>query len=129
VDVLVPAATGHVFTAGVARRVKARMVVEGANGPTPREGDAVLAQRGIPVVPDILANSGGVIASYVEWRQAKSGSLTPRADTFETVDSLIREGLCRVIEAAKKMKCSYRMAAHSLAVEEVVNSMRDRGWF
>lgn len=129
VDVLVPAAVGHVFTADVARRVKARMIVEGANGPTTPEGDAVFERKGIPVIPDILANSGGVIASYIEWRQAKSGSLTPKGETFDTLDSLIRDGLQRVVEGSKRMKCTYRTAALVIAVEEVVKSMRDRGWF
>ncbi len=128
VDVLVPAAVGHVFTAELAERVKARMIVEGANGPTTREGDAAFEKRGIPVVPDILANSGGVIASYIEWRQAKSGSLTPKSETFETLDAHIREGLHRVLEGATRMKCTYRTAALVLAVEEVVKAMGDRGW-
>ena len=129
VDVLVPAAVGHVLTAEAARRVKARMIVEGANGPTTPEGDALFEQRGIPVIPDILANSGGVIASYIEWRQAKSGSLTPKSETFETVDSHIREGLHRVMEGTRRFNCTHRTAALVLAVEEVVKAMRDRGWF
>jgi len=129
VDVLVPAAVGHVFTEQVARRVRAKMVVEGANAPTPAEGDRVFAERGIPVVPDILANSGGVIASYVEWRKAKSGSLTPESETFATLDQLVHDGLHRVIESARGWNTSFRTAALALAVEEVVHAMADRGWF
>jgi len=129
VDVLVPAAVGHVFDEATARNVRARMIVEGANSPTLPEGDRVFAERGIPVVPDILANSGGVIASYVEWRKARSGSLTPKAETFQTLDQLIHDGLHRVIETARQWNTSLRTAAMGLAVDEVVKAMADRGWF
>ncbi len=128
VDVLVPAATGHVLTDEVAGKVRAKMIVEGANGPTTPEGDDVLGDRGIIVVPDILANSGGVIASYIEWRKAKSGSLTRREETFEVIDDLIRDGFARVLATAKENKIAPRLAAEVLAVKEVVGSMQDRGW-
>jgi len=128
VDILVPAATGHVITGEVAGKVRAKMIVEGANGPTTSEGDDVLDERGIVVVPDILANSGGVIASYIEWRKAKSGSLTRREETFEVVDDLMRDGFARVMAAAKENKIGPRLAAEVLAVAEVIGSMQDRGW-
>ena len=70
VDVLIPAAIEGVLDAETAGRVKARWVVEGANGPTTHEGDRILAERGVVVVPDILANAGGVVVSYFEWVQA-----------------------------------------------------------
>ena len=128
VDVLVPAATEDVLTGENAAAVSARMIVEGANGPTTAEADAVFADRGIPVLPDILANSGGVIASYVEWRQAKSGALTSRDETFGTLDQLVLAAFDRVTEFAESKKTTPRVAARCLSVEEVIHTMADRGW-
>ncbi|MFP4026412.1 MAG: Glu/Leu/Phe/Val family dehydrogenase [Candidatus Brocadiia bacterium] len=129
VDILIPAATGNVFTREVAQDVNARMIVEGANNPTPPAGDDVFKELGIPIVPDILANSGGVIASYVEWRKAKSGSLTPREEVYDILDDLISKGLTRVLQAANQWKTTYRQAALALAIDEVIKAMEDRGWF
>lgn len=129
VDILIPAATGNVFTREVAQDVNARMIVEGANNPTPPAGDDVFKELEIPIVPDILANSGGVIASYVEWRKAKSGSLTPREEVYDILDDLISKGLTRVLQAANQWKTTYRQAALALAIDEVIKAMEDRGWF
>ncbi|MBS3762364.1 MAG: Glu/Leu/Phe/Val dehydrogenase, partial [Planctomycetes bacterium] len=129
VDILIPAATGNVFTREVAQDVNARMIVEGANNPTPPAGDNVFKELEIPIVPDILANSGGVIASYVEWRKAKSGSLTPREEVYDILDDLISKGLTRVLQAANQWKTTYRQAALALAIDEVIKAMEDRGWF
>lgn len=128
VDVLVPAATGGVITGEVASRVKAKLIVEAANDPTTSEAEGVLHDRKIVTVPDILANSGGVIASYIEWRQAKSGSLTDKRETYEVIDRQISRSYKEVSEFAKSNKAAYRHAAWALAVDEVVQSMRDRGW-
>ncbi len=128
VDVLVPAARGGVIDADVASRLQAKMIVEAANDPVTREGDAILCERGITVIPDILANSGGVIASYIEWRQAKSGSLTERSETYEVIAKQISRAYDSVAECAKRNGISYRLAAQVIAVDEVVQSMRDRGW-
>ena len=110
------------------RSVSAQVVVEGANGPTTREADAILNDRGIPVLPDILANSGGVIASYIEWRKSKSGSLTSREETFALVDELVLAAFRRVVDFAQDKKTTLRGAARVLAVQEVVETMIDRGW-
>ena len=128
VDILVPAATEEVITGENAAAVSARMIVEGANGPVTDEADEVLDEKGIPILPDILANSGGVIASYIEWRKAKSGSLTSRTETFDMVDELVLNAFDRVTEFAESRKTTPRAAARALAVEEVVRTMGDRGW-
>ncbi|MFH1006125.1 MAG: glutamate dehydrogenase, partial [Candidatus Latescibacterota bacterium] len=128
VDILIPAACGHVITAENADRVNARMIVEGANAPTTPEADEILKTKDIPIMPDILANSGGVIASYVEWRRAKSGSMTKIEETYETVDSLVLESLESVTQLAGKTRASYREAALALAVEQVIKAMTARGW-
>ncbi|MCK4283755.1 MAG: Glu/Leu/Phe/Val dehydrogenase [Candidatus Brocadiae bacterium] len=128
VDILIPAACENVLTGQTATHCRARLVVEGANGPTTAEGDAVLSDKGIPVLPDVLANAGGVIASYVEWRQAKSGSITRREDVFESIDEIITEAYDRVRAFAREQGIGYRLAAVTIAVEEVVRAMQDRGW-
>jgi len=128
VDVLIPAATGGVIDKHTAQTVKAKLIIEAANGPTTAEGQAVLMSSGKKLVPDILANAGGVVASYVEWRQAKSGSLTQEHETYETVDQHIRGSFERVLAVANEKNVSLRTAAEVLAVSEVVQTMRDRGW-
>lgn len=128
VDILVPAAVEHTLTSENVSRIRARMIVEGANGPTTPEADAILDEGGVTVVPDILANSGGVIASYIEWRKAKSGSLTSRDETFQTIDELILDGFHKVSEFAEQKQVSMRTAAECLSVQEVIAAMHDRGW-
>ena len=128
VDVLIPAAVQNVINRETAPRVRAKIMVEGANGPTTAEGDTILKERGSIVVPDILANSGGVIASYVEWRSGKSGSITPRQEVYDTLRDTIQETFERVVERAGTLNLSYRDAAMVLAVDEVAKAMHDRGW-
>jgi len=128
VDVLIPAAVENVINRETAPRVRAKIVVEGANGPTTAEGDTILRNGGSVVVPDILANSGGVIASYVEWRSGKSGSITPRQEVYNTLRETIEDAFHRVTETSDRLDLSYRDAAMVLAVDEVVKAMHDRGW-
>lgn len=128
VDVLCPCALENVIHEGNAARIKARMIVEGANGPTTAEADRILNAREIFVIPDILANSGGVVASYVEWRQAKSGSITDAGETYKTIDDRIGLAFNRMIEFSTKHGISSRTAAEAIAVDELISSMRDRGW-
>jgi glutamate dehydrogenase/leucine dehydrogenase len=128
VDVLVPAAAGGVVTEDIAGKVQAKLIVEAANDPTTVNAEEVLNNRKIRTVPDILANSGGVIASYIEWRQAKSGSLTDKHETYEVIDRQISRSYKEVSEFAKNNKATYRHSAWAIAVDEVVQSMRDRGW-
>ena len=128
VDVLIPAATGGVIDKGNAPKLQAKLVIEAANDPTTSEADAILKDRGISIIPDILANSGGVIASYIEWRQAKSGSLTDKSETYDVIDKQISRAYADVIDIVRQKDVSHRLAAQILAVDEVVQSMRDRGW-
>jgi glutamate dehydrogenase (NAD(P)+) len=128
VDVLIPAAVEGVLHAENAGQVSARLVLEAANGPTTPEAEAVLAGRGIRVVPDILANSGGVIASYVEWHQAKSGSMTKAEETYQTIAEQLGMAFHRVRELADERRIRDRLAAQAVAVNELIATMRDRGW-
>jgi glutamate dehydrogenase (NAD(P)+) len=127
VDLLLPCAREDVLTAENAAAVRASVVVEGANGPTTPEADRLLADRAI-VVPDILANAGGVVASYVEWRMAKSGSLTTIDETFALVDERIENAFSRMLEWAGRTGLDLRQTCMAIAVDELVNAMRDREW-
>jgi len=128
VDVLVPAAGGHVLDGTTAAKVKAKCVVEAANEPTTRDGDSALEASGITVVPDILANAGGVVASYAEWRQAKSGEVLEREDTFEIIENCLGRAYSSVKQAVADFGTSYRQAAHAIAVYEVAQAMVERKW-
>lgn len=128
VDILIPAAVENVITECVASNTGAKLIVEAANDPTTREGDCILQARGIPAIPDILANAGGVIASYIEWRQAKSGSLTERSETYAAIEKQLTRAFEEMIETVSRENVSHRLAAHIIAVNEVVESMRDRSW-
>jgi glutamate dehydrogenase/leucine dehydrogenase len=128
VDVLIPAAVENVLTEQSADRLRARLVVEAANGPTTPGGAAILQARGIPVVPDILANSGGVVASYVEWRQAKSGAMTKAVETYQIVAEQLEHAFHQVRHLVTQHQVTDRVAAQAVAVEELIATMRDRGW-
>ncbi|NLW49563.1 MAG: Glu/Leu/Phe/Val dehydrogenase [Candidatus Brocadiaceae bacterium] len=128
VDLLLPCALEDVLHKGNAGDVRAAAVVEGANGPTTPEAAAILAARSVPVVPDILANGGGVIASYVEWRKAKSGALTTREETFALVDERTEWAFAQMLDMAAAKGCSLREACFAIAVKELTDSMIDRGW-
>ncbi|MCK4436681.1 Glu/Leu/Phe/Val dehydrogenase [bacterium] len=127
VDILIPAAIENVIAKENVLEIKAPVIVEAANGPTTLEADAVMEGKKI-VVPDILANSGGVIASYVEWRKAKSGAITKVSDTYETIDSLIADNFEKCCHFSAKEKCSLKIAAQAIAVKEVVNALQERAW-
>jgi len=111
-----------------ADRVRAKFIVEAANDPTSDEAEHILHERDIPILPDILSNAGGVIASYVEWRKARSGSLTPRSETYQVIDGAIGEAFENVLTMADEKKTDWRTAAEIQAVREVVATMHDRGW-
>lgn len=129
VDLLVPAAIEGVIHAGNAGRIRARAVIEGANGPTTADADAVLAAAGVLVVPDILANAGGVITSYFEWAQANQTYRWP----LELVEQRLRERMLGawndVSAAALRHDCTLREAAMLIAVERVTDAHRSRGLY
>ena len=127
-DVFIPAAMEDVLTPETASLVKAKMVVEGANDPTTGEGEKILLDKGISILPDFFANSGGVVASYVEWRNAKSGNQTSQEEVFEFIDSKIENIFRQGIEAKNRLRCTLREAFFCLSLETLVNAMRERMW-
>jgi glutamate dehydrogenase/leucine dehydrogenase len=128
VDVLAPCAKENQITADNAPSIRAAALVEGANGPTTPEADTILDERDIFVVPDILANAGGVVASYVEWRQAKSGAITEMKETFDVVEGRINIAFGDMVKLAREKDLAFRTACQVSAAEELVASLHDRDW-
>jgi glutamate dehydrogenase (NADP+) len=132
VDVLIPAALEDVINSENASRIQARVVLELANGPTTAAGDEILEAKGITVVPDILANAGGVTVSYYEWVQNRTGDYWSKEDVLARLD----ERMCRqartVFRLADEKQVSLRMAAYVLALErlnEAAEAMGTSGLF
>jgi glutamate dehydrogenase (NAD(P)+) len=119
VDVLIPAALGGVFDAEMAKAVRAKLIVEAANSPTWPDADAVFKERGIPVVPDILANAGGVVVSYFEWVQNLQHFRWPLDQIQREEESRMVAGFQKVYELAQRKTCSLRTAAFMLAIKRV----------
>jgi glutamate dehydrogenase (NAD(P)+) len=127
VDILVPAALGDVLHKWNARHVRARLVVEGANGPTRPAADAVLRERGITVVPDILANAGGVTVSYFEWVQNLQQFRWTADRVDEELGKIMTRAYDTVREVASEHDTSPRTAAFMVAVERVAAAVELRG--
>ncbi|MFV0634328.1 Glu/Leu/Phe/Val family dehydrogenase [Demequina sp.] len=129
VDVLVPAAVEGVITGANAADVKARIIVEGANGPTTNEADAILADTDVMIVPDILANAGGVIVSYFEWVQANQAYQWTEREVNERLEEKMTRAWHDVVDYAGVHGLSYREAATALAVRRVIEAHELRGLY
>ena len=128
-DILVPAALENQIDENVAEKLKAKVVVEAANGPTTVKGDEVLSKRGIEVVPDILANAGGVVVSYFEWVQNIQNFYWGEAEVNERLQSIMTKAFQGVLETGKKFKTNMRMGAYIVALEKVIKAKKIRGLF
>ena len=126
-DVLVLAATENQVTGANAGDVAARLVAEGANGPTTLDADAILAERGIPVLPDILTNAGGVAVSYFEWVQDIQRLFWTREEIRSRLGDLMRGAVERVWALAEAEEMALRRAALVLSVREVADALTARG--
>ena len=129
VEVLVPAALEGVIHDGNAARVRARLVVEGANGPTTPDGDDVLADRGITVVPDVLANAGGVAVSYFEWVQDLQAYFWSEDEVNDRLKALMERAFDEVSAVAVARGISLRTAAQVIGVGRVADAHRTRGLY
>ena len=125
-DILVPAAVEHQITSENAGRIDARWVVEGANGPTTPEADEILATRGIEVVPDVLANAGGVTVSYFEWVQDQQKLAWHGAEVATRLRGQLDDAFARVREAKDQRGTDWRTAAQAVAIERVADASRLR---
>ena len=126
-DILAPCALENQITAENAGAVKAKIIVEGANGPTSPEADEILKQKGVVVVPDILANAGGVTVSYFEWVQDLQANFWDEEDVNRSLDRLMMRSFQDVYDVAAREKCDLRMAAQILAVSRVAKAATLRG--
>jgi glutamate dehydrogenase (NAD(P)+) len=126
-DVLVPAALEKVLTVDNAARISAKLIVEGANGPTTPEADHVFASKGIVVIPDIVGNAGGVTVSYFEWVQDRQGLFWKEADVNARLRENLLENFAVVRDLATARGIPYRTAAYMVAIDRVVRSLKARG--
>jgi glutamate dehydrogenase (NAD(P)+) len=126
-EILIPAATENVITSRNADKIQARIVVEGANGPTTAVADEILAEKRIFVMPDILANSGGVTASYFEWVQDRMGYFWREADVIERLENIMRDSFEDVVRYAEAHAVNNRIAAYMLAIDRVAFTIKQRG--
>jgi len=129
VDVLVPAAKEDVITSQNAADIQARLIVEGANGPTSASADAIINQKGILVVPDILANAGGVTVSYFEWVQNRLGYKWTLERVNRRSDRIMKEAFDRVYQASVEYKVPMRIAAYIVAMDKVAKTYKYRGGY
>jgi glutamate dehydrogenase (NAD(P)+) len=125
-DILIPAAVEQQITEDNAGRIDARWVVEGANGPTTPEADAILAERGIDVLPDVLANAGGVTVSYFEWVQDQQKLAWQGAEVAARLRIQLDDAFARVHEAKRQRDTDWRTAAQAVAIERVAEASRLR---
>ncbi len=129
VDVLVPAALADSITGTTASGIQAKIVVEGANAPTTPQGDQIMNDKGILVVPDILANAGGVIVSYFEWVQDKQKYFWSADEVFENLNEIMMHAITDVAQMAESRKVTWREAANMLSVDRVAQAHRLRGLY
>jgi len=129
VDVLVPAAVEDVITEQNAPKIKAKLIVEGANGPTSAKADAILNDHGIMAVPDILANAGGVTVSYFEWVQNRLGYKWTAERVNRRSDRIMKTAFDKVYETAQQYNVSLRIAAYIVAIDKVAKTYKFRGGF
>lgn len=127
VDVLVPAALENAITKENADKVRAKVVFEMANGPTTPEADEILAKRKIDVIPDVLANAGGVTVSYFEWAQNLSGYYWDKEEVLKKEGKIMTKSFNDIYKEAVERKISYRKAAFILAIKRIIDAMMLRG--
>src|SRR5688572_12037388 len=128
-DVLIPAAMENTITADVAPHIQARIVVEGANGPTTPEADEILRENGVTVLPDILANAGGVTVSYFEWVQGLDNYFWDMKRVQDELQKIMEKAFDAVNAKADEADCDYRTAAYTIAISRVAEACRLKGLF
>lgn len=127
-DILIPAALDNVLTAENASKVKAKYILELANGPTTPEADEIFAKKGINVIPDVLANAGGVTVSYFEWTQGRSGEQWIADQVDDELKRIILDAYKAVRRTARRKSVTYRQAAFMVGIERMLEAMKVRGW-
>jgi len=126
-DILIPAALENQITKDNAYDVKAKLIAEGANGPTTPEAHEILVERGVVVIPDILANAGGVSVSYLEWVQNRMGYYWTEEEVDKKLETIMTNAFRDVYETSKKYETDLRTAAYVLALSRVYDAMKALG--
>jgi glutamate dehydrogenase (NAD(P)+) len=127
VEVLAPCAIENVITKDNAGSIKAKIIAEGANGPVTADADKILEDKGVFILPDIFANSGGVTVSYFEWVQGLQQYYWSLEEVNSRLDRVMKAGFRDVLEYSKKHKTDMRKAAFILAVDRVMKAAKDKG--
>ncbi|MBS1765190.1 MAG: Glu/Leu/Phe/Val dehydrogenase [Bacteroidetes bacterium] len=127
VDILCPCAMENQITEENANKIKAKLIVEGANGPTTDEADHILEKKGVTVIPDILANGGGVTVSYFEWVQNRNGYYYSEEEINKRADRWMKQAFNNVWEVSKKYKVHMRIAAYIYALSKIELGIKSRG--
>src|SRR5690606_5717868 len=128
-DICIPAALGNQITAANAPTIKAKVIAEGANGPTDVEAEEILLQKDITIIPDILCNSGGVIGSYFEWVQNRNGEIWTMDEVMEKLEKKLKTSFDKVMNVAKERGVDPRTAAFIIAIERLEQAYIQRGIF
>jgi glutamate dehydrogenase (NAD(P)+) len=128
-DIVIPAALGNQITAENAFKIKASIVAEGANGPTDDDGEKILLEKGITIIPDILCNSGGVIGSYFEWLQNRNGELWDLEEVMEKLEKKLLKVFKNVQKEVESSKTDWRTAAYIIAISRIETAYIQRGIF
>jgi glutamate dehydrogenase (NAD(P)+) len=126
-DILIPAATENVITSKNVNDIKAKIIAEGANGPTTAPADEVLADKKVFVIPDILANAGGVTTSYFEWVQDRQGYFWKESVVNDQLETIMVESFDEVVRYAETHGVNNRIAAYMLAIDRVAFTIKQRG--
>jgi len=129
VDLLVPAATEDVIRTSNAPNIRAKLIVEGANGPTSSKADTIINEKGVMVVPDILANAGGVTVSYFEWVQNRLGYKWTADRVNRRTDRIMKEAFANVYRVSREYNVSMRIAAYMVAIDKVAKTYKYRGGY
>jgi glutamate dehydrogenase (NAD(P)+) len=128
-DIIIPAALEGQIDPGRAKRIKARLVLEGANGPTLPEADDVFVDRGVLVMPDVICNAGGVTVSYFEWVQDFSSFFWSEDEINVRLDKIMVEALNKIWDTADRHKISLRTATFAVACERILQAREERGLY
>lgn len=128
-DVIIPAALGNQITAANAYRINTTLIAEGANGPIDVEGEKIILEKGITIIPDILCNSGGVIGSYFEWLQNRNGELWVLDEVMDKLEKKLTQVYKNVVKMVAEKQVDWRTAAYIIAITRIETAYKQRGIF